>query len=548
VNGLCHIEVGVIRRSCRQTAVARLAYQACGSFVDAFSKRGDYTAFKPWHRGTTILLPPCAPREFANPAVLCRAITSAEHRRDSQEGRTIDFSLPRETPNGFELLYAAWILAPFVELGMAAQIDVERPPASDGGENPHAHATLALRELGTGGFGLKNRDWNQFFRDRDCKPIRTLIASRATAACALTGISAYMDPRTNIERGQAAPEERIPASQWRKWERRESCRVDDVVWSRDVMRAQDEDYPPPPLREDVYAQISCPLLQNLSLEDRRFALAEVARLAWEAGMVAKKRFYDNYDPNVLAWGSEDGALVMFDGENFDVFDFRTPQREASRLFRLINSLGWKAVVVDGDQDLVDEMAVLGAPVGLAPLNQAARPAALARIVDCGEDRLLRDVAKFDPLGSVAAAIATYRVDAKKNASAVASAALIDAPPQGETPAKSSEPAPVERAADRDFWIDDFPTYEPPKRTRIQLDAQEAEQARLLAINASRNQSTDTFLAWLQQRKSVPREDKWSTAALHNPADRKRDQDVEARLPDEDGANGPDPPGNPRGRA
>ena len=45
---------------------------------------------------------------------------------------------------------------------MIADINIHNPKASDGLDQPHAHVTLTMRDIGPDGFGNKRRDWNDF--------------------------------------------------------------------------------------------------------------------------------------------------------------------------------------------------------------------------------------------------------------------------------------------------------------------------------------------------------------------------------------------------
>ena len=85
----CHIHTEVIQRSQGQSALARLAYQACTSFEDDFRK-ADYSQFSEHHRGYVILLPEGAPPEFADMVSFLMATAFRETRIDARKaGRSI---------------------------------------------------------------------------------------------------------------------------------------------------------------------------------------------------------------------------------------------------------------------------------------------------------------------------------------------------------------------------------------------------------------------------------------------------------------------------
>ena len=133
--GFCYIHTGVIQRAKGYTALARLAYQTCGSVNDGF-RRVSYRAYAAHHLGGLVLLPRHAPAELADLLEFVAAVGLRENRRDAQEGRIVDFAIPRQVPPELLLAVAAFVLLPFVELGMSIRIDVECPPASDGQPNP----------------------------------------------------------------------------------------------------------------------------------------------------------------------------------------------------------------------------------------------------------------------------------------------------------------------------------------------------------------------------------------------------------------------------
>ncbi len=189
--------------------------------------------------------------EFADECNFVMAVAFRETRVNAQEGRAVDFSLPRELPEELLLLsdlhllqqwkvprglfafrgrpprrlglvalpVASFVIAAFVRQDMAVRIDIECPQASDNGRNPHVHAFLAMRVLEPDGFGQKAREWNQQFRYDFGRYFRAVIAARVTLGCALVGVAAHMDPRRNEERGLPQPEQRIPAPLWRMYDR-----------------------------------------------------------------------------------------------------------------------------------------------------------------------------------------------------------------------------------------------------------------------------------------------------------------------------------------
>ena len=93
-----------------------------------------------------ILLPPNAPREYADRQTLWNAVDAAEKARDAQTARRFIIALPKELTmeQNIELI-RQYCQSTFVDKGMIADIAVhfnhEEPP------NPHAHVLLTMRSM-----------------------------------------------------------------------------------------------------------------------------------------------------------------------------------------------------------------------------------------------------------------------------------------------------------------------------------------------------------------------------------------------------------------
>ena len=159
----CHIHQAVRQGRKGQSAHARLAYQRCAYFSDDYGRHADYRWLRRFHRGTIVLIPAGGNPAYADPNEFLVAAIHQETRRDAQEGRTLDIALPRNIPEDLVLAVSAWVVAPLVERGMSIEVDAHCPPASDGLRHPHIHGYVAQRELTEEGFGLKRREWNNFF-------------------------------------------------------------------------------------------------------------------------------------------------------------------------------------------------------------------------------------------------------------------------------------------------------------------------------------------------------------------------------------------------
>ncbi len=131
-SGFCHIELGVVQRRKGHSALARFAYQV-STYVNYGGRRADYSRYSGEHQGGLILVPEGGAAEFADMGNLVRAAGFRETRIDAQEGRTVDFGLPRAVPAELLQPLAAFALAEFAARGMVVRLDIERPGASDGG-------------------------------------------------------------------------------------------------------------------------------------------------------------------------------------------------------------------------------------------------------------------------------------------------------------------------------------------------------------------------------------------------------------------------------
>jgi hypothetical protein len=188
-----HINSKVIQRSRGGSALQRLVYQTC-TYYNNGKSHADYSRFAGDHPGGLVLLPDGADPEFADECNFVMAVAFRETRVNAQEGRAVDFALPRELPEELLLPVASFVIAAFVRQGMAVRIDIECPQASDNGRNPHVHAFLAMRVLEPDGFGQKAREWNQQFRYDSGRYFRAVIAARVTLGCALVGVRSPHGP------------------------------------------------------------------------------------------------------------------------------------------------------------------------------------------------------------------------------------------------------------------------------------------------------------------------------------------------------------------
>jgi len=220
MTGFFRVQLGVVSRSEGHSAVKRSAYQSCGRLVDHMGYRFDYSRKRAEHALTVMLCPDDAPDWTRDPGEVWRRAAAIEKRVDAQEARIIDLSMPRQVPRSLWEACIRHVYEPFREKGMILQIDIHDSPASDGGRNVNVHGLATLRRLDGDGFAKrKERTWNEWFRERDGRTIRELVAERLTAFCRVHGIDYVADARSNAERDRPAPEPELPRWNWEAMKR-----------------------------------------------------------------------------------------------------------------------------------------------------------------------------------------------------------------------------------------------------------------------------------------------------------------------------------------
>lgn len=410
----CSIHTRVIQPSKGNTAAARFAYQTCSTADDRFG-HVDYRCYAPYRVGGCVLLPMGAPAELAEWENFSKAVISRETRRNAQEGRVLDFALPRGVARELLLPLAAFALLPFVELGMAVRLDIECVDASDGEPNPHAHAWLSQRELKQGGFGLKVRPWNTLFRRDGCRHIRALVAARLTLGCAILGVEAYVDPRRNDVRGAGAPELRLTRVLWSMYsEGRHVEAIEQLKASRqpkgDRMAAK---HAPGPVVASVRITNAAVYYRDDD-EEAAELLRRFADAAQEAGYELE-----------LASGSPalalSGTAVAFDGRAFTIADIGSSE-DAAIVARFARRLEWPGLVVEGGARLADLIAIAGAAEGVFMINRAPSAEARDRIARAYYSEMKDDIAHHDPLGIAAG----FFANSEANKVAAQPAEVLDA--------------------------------------------------------------------------------------------------------------------------
>jgi Ti-type conjugative transfer relaxase TraA len=164
-----HFSAKVIGRSSGRSAIAAAAYRAAARLHDdKLDRDHDYTE-KAGVVHREIMLPEGAPPSWADRGTLWNEVEAAEKRKDAQLARDIEISLPRELGKAEAIRLAQdFVREQFVDRGMVADLNVHWTQARDGGEQPHAHVMLTMRDVvpgrdgheEEGAFGKKVVAWN----------------------------------------------------------------------------------------------------------------------------------------------------------------------------------------------------------------------------------------------------------------------------------------------------------------------------------------------------------------------------------------------------
>ncbi len=151
-----HFKCKVHGRSDGSNSVKLAAYRAGSRLRSELTGRIHNYSRKTEVLWSEILAPVDAPAWARDRQALWNAVDRIEHRCDAQLAREVEVALPLAlSPVDHCDLLREWIRKTFVAAGMVADACYH---AKRG--NPHAHILLTLRDIDAGGFGKKNRSWN----------------------------------------------------------------------------------------------------------------------------------------------------------------------------------------------------------------------------------------------------------------------------------------------------------------------------------------------------------------------------------------------------
>lgn len=156
---LFHFHVGQVKRSAGQSVIESAAYRAGEKlYSERYGEYSDYTR-KGGVVHAEILLPPNAPREYADRQTLWNAVETAERGKNAQLAYSFDIALQNEFSLEENIVLARQFLQEnFVSRGMIADFAVHRPDKDGGIPNPHFHVLCPIRPLNPdGAWGAKQR-------------------------------------------------------------------------------------------------------------------------------------------------------------------------------------------------------------------------------------------------------------------------------------------------------------------------------------------------------------------------------------------------------
>ena len=170
---LFHFTVTQTKRSKGQSAIASAAYRSGEKlYSEYYGEYSDYTR----KRGvicSDILLPPHAPKEYADRQTLWNAVEKAERGKNAQLAYSFEISLQNEFSLEENIALAReFLFREFVSRGMTVDVSFHEKESEDGGTpNPHFHFLCPIRPMEQDGtWGIKQR--REYVLDEEGNRIR----------------------------------------------------------------------------------------------------------------------------------------------------------------------------------------------------------------------------------------------------------------------------------------------------------------------------------------------------------------------------------------
>ena len=150
---LYHLTVNQIKRSAGQSAIAAAAYRAGERlYSDYYGEYSDYTR-KGGVICSEIILPPHAPPEYQDRAILWNTVEQVEKHPKAQLAYSFDIALQNELSMEENIgLAREFVRRCLVDRGMIADLAIHAPDKEEGGiPNPHFHVMTIMRPLNPDG-------------------------------------------------------------------------------------------------------------------------------------------------------------------------------------------------------------------------------------------------------------------------------------------------------------------------------------------------------------------------------------------------------------
>lgn len=343
-----------------------------------------------------MLAPEGAPGWVREPDSLWQRAAEAEKRIDAQEARIVDFSMPRAIPPELWEACIRHVYQPFIERGMAFQIDIHDVAASDGGRNINIHGLATLRPIDGDGFAKrKDRTWNDWFRERGGRSVREQFAERLTAFCGANDIQYEGDARPNAARDLPDPEPQLPKWNFEAFARthempealaglhdhRRRRREWEVAKAEEIEAALDLQHVEGIVRAQRQRRIA-PKYHSQRPTSKRDRRAAILR-AWHNGgwidantipAIASVRYDEVRD---LLWIDLSDGTTLIDRGDVITMRGRITWTAAMETAAAAERHGWTSVHVTGDQAYKDAVAVACMLRGIEVPNCVLSPKAQA---------------------------------------------------------------------------------------------------------------------------------------------------------------------------
>ena len=190
---LFHFTVTQTKRSKGQSAIASAAYRSGEKlYSEYYGEYSDYTR----KRGvicSDILLPPHAPKEYADRQTLWNAVEKAERGKNAQLAYSFEISLQNEFSLEENIALAReFLFREFVSRGMTVDVSFHEKECEDGGTpNPHFHFLCPIRPMEQDGtWGIKQR--REYVLDEEGNRIRDANGKYVFNAVPTTDCPCYL--------------------------------------------------------------------------------------------------------------------------------------------------------------------------------------------------------------------------------------------------------------------------------------------------------------------------------------------------------------------